>query len=258
MRRQAHMQAPAVIRVRKNCDMSSLNVRRLAILVVCLAVGLLFWDSPLLWPLKVLVVMIHETGHAVASLLVGGSVDSISVSGNEGGQCLSRLPDSALGAIVVYSAGYVGSALVGGVLLLSTYRYRARRWMLGAAAGWLVVMALLYGRDVFTIAFCLGTAAVLALAARFLPVELVDVVNLFLAAFCALYAVFDLRSDLWDGATRAQSDAALLARITYVPAIAWAALWTAASLAILGAFLWRALRSPARPVAPLAVARARG
>ena len=75
--------------------MSTLNLRRLAVLVVCLAVGLVFWDSPVLWPLKVLVVMIHETGHAVASLLVGGSVDSISVSGNEGGHCLSRLPDSA-------------------------------------------------------------------------------------------------------------------------------------------------------------------
>jgi hypothetical protein len=237
--------------------MNTLNLRRLAVLVVCLAVGLLLWDSPVLWPLKVLVVMIHETGHAVASLLVGGSVDRISVSGNEGGQCLSRLPDSALGAIVVYSAGYVGSALVGGVLLLSTYRYRARRWMLGAAAVWLVVMALLYGRDAFTLAFCLGTAGALGLAARFLPQDLVDVVNLFLAAFCSLYAVFDLRSDLWDGATRARSDAALLAQITYVPSVVWAALWTLASLAILGAFLWRALQAPKLAARPLAVARAR-
>lgn len=235
--------------------MSTLNLRRLAILVVCLAVGLLFWDSPVLWPLKVLVVMIHESGHAVASLLVGGTVDRISVSGNEAGQCLSRLPDSGLGAIVVYSAGYVGSALVGGVLLLSTYRYRVRRWMLGAAAAWLVVMALLYGRDLFTVVFCLGTAGALAAAARWLPSDLVDVVNLFLAAFCALYAVFDLRSDLWDGATRAHSDAALLAQITYVPAIIWAALWTLASLAILGAFLWRALQAPRLPARQLAVAR---
>ncbi|HEY8211790.1 MAG TPA: M50 family metallopeptidase [Myxococcaceae bacterium] len=237
--------------------MSSLNVRRLGILVVCLAVGLLLWDSPVLWPLKMLVVMIHESGHAVASLLVGGTVDSISVSGNEGGQCLSRLPPSAFGAIVVYSAGYVGSSLVGGVLLLSTYRYRVRRWMLGAAAAWLVVMAFLYGRDLFTVAFCLGTAGALGLAARFLPADLVDVVNLFLAAFCALYAVFDLRSDLWDGATRARSDAALLAGITYVPAIVWAVLWTLASVAILGVFLWRALQAPRLHPRPLAVARAR-
>src|SRR3954468_19425342 len=154
--------------------MGTLNLKRLAILVVCLAVGLFLWDSPVLWPLKVLVVMIHESGHAVASLLVGGSVQHISVSGNEAGQCLSTLPDSALGAIVVYSAGYVGSALVGGVLLLATYRYRVRRWMLAAAAAWLVVMAFLYGRDLFTVAFCLGTAAALGLAARFLPADLVD------------------------------------------------------------------------------------
>lgn len=239
-------------------EMSTLNLRRLAILVVCVAVGLVLWDSPLLWPLKVLVVMIHETGHAVASLLVGGSVDSISVSGNEAGQCLSRLPDSALGTMVVYSAGYVGSALVGGVLVLSTYRYGVRRWMLGAMAAWLAVMGLLYGRDLFTLAFCLGTAAALGAGAKYLPSEVVDVVNLFLAAFCALYAVFDLRSDLWDGAVRARSDAALLAQITSVPAVVWAVLWSIASLAILGAFLWRALRAPSRPLARPAMARARG
>ena len=120
-------------------------------------------------------------------------------------------------------------------------------------------IALVYGGDFFTVAFCLGTAAVLGLAARFLPVEAVDVVNLFIAAFCALYAVFDLRSDLWDSAVRSQSDAALLAEHTILPAVVWAVLWTATSLAILGAFLHRALKSPARPAPrPLAVARMRG
>src|SRR5207237_3518151 len=99
--------------------MTTANLRRLGVLIASLAVGLFFWNSPALWPLKILVVMIHETGHAVASLLVGGSVDSVSISSNEAGRCLSRLPDTALGAIVVYSPGYVGSALVAGLLLLA-------------------------------------------------------------------------------------------------------------------------------------------
>lgn len=232
--------------------MSTLNVRRLAALVACLAVGLVFWESPLLWPLKILVVMIHETGHALASLLVGGSVDSVSIAGNESGQCLSRLPEGVLGQVVVYSAGYVGSALTGGGLILATYRYGVRRWVLGAASAWLVLMGLIYGRDLFTLLFCLGTAAALAATARYLPGEAVDVVNLFIAAFCALYAVFDLRDDLWNSAVRARSDAALLADQTLVPAIVWAALWTVASLAILGFFLWRALRGPAPAVQPMA------
>src|SRR5688572_16294375 len=146
--------------------MSTLTVRRLAALVVCLAVALVFWDSLLLWPLTILVGMVHESGHALAALLVGGSVDSVSIAGNESGQCLSRLPQGVLGLVVVYSAGYVGCALTGGALILTTYRYGVRRWMLGAASAWLVLMGLVYGRGLFTVLFCLGTAAALAAAAR--------------------------------------------------------------------------------------------
>ena len=42
----------------------------------------------------------------------------------------------------------------------------------------------------------------------------------------ALYAVMDLKDDLWNSAVRSQSDAQLLADLTIVPAVVWAALWT--------------------------------
>jgi hypothetical protein len=124
--------------------------------------------------------------------------------------------------------------------MLATFRFRLRRWVLGAACVWLVVMGVLYARDAFTLAFCLGTAAVLGLAAKFLPSEAVDVVNLFLAAFTALYALFDFRDDLWNSAVRGHSDAGLLAQQTWVPAIVWASLWTLMGFALLG---WAAYKS---------------
>src|SRR6185436_14172485 len=105
---------------------------------------------------------------------------------------------------------------------------------------WLAVMGVLYARDAFTLAFCLGTAVVLGLAAKFLPEGAVEVVNLFLAAFTALYALFDFRSDLWDSRVRGISDAALLAQQTWVPAIIWAVLWTLMGVALLG---WAAYKS---------------
>jgi len=225
----------------KTASGAVLDPKRFGALIACVAVGIYFWDSPLLWPLKLLVVMMHESGHALAALLVGGSVERVSLAGNQSGQCLSLLPPSALGQIVVYSAGYVGSAVAGGVLLVLTLRYKVRRFVLGAAAAWLVVMAALYVRDGFTLLFCAGTATALALGAKYLPADAVDVVNLFIAAFSGLYAVFDLRDDLWS-ANRAQSDAAFLAQITYVPAIVWAVLWTAASLGIVGWAIWLSVR----------------
>lgn len=213
---------------------AKLDVGRVVALIAALGGAVVFWDSAVLWPLKLLVVAIHETGHAAATLLVGGSVTRLSVAADESGACLSLLPDSFFGKVVVYSAGYTGSALAGGALLLATFRFRMRRAILVLLAVWLGGLALLFARDFFTILFCVGTATALAVCARWLPDDAVDVLNLFLAAFTAMYAVFDLRSDLWSSEVRGRSDAALLAEVTWIPAVVWAVLWSLFSLAVLG------------------------
>jgi hypothetical protein len=219
----------------------------------CLAVGVALWRQPVLWPLKVLVVMMHETGHAVATLLVGGHVDRVTIAANQSGQCVSALPPGALRQIVIYSAGYVGSALAGAVLLIATLRYRIRRATLGVMCVWLVAMGLLYAGDAFTLIFCIGTAIALGAAVRWLPLRAVEWINVFVASFTGLYALFDLRDDLWDGAARSHSDAALLSNLTLVPSIVWAVLWTAAAVVILLASAIWALRGNARrPVGSVA------
>lgn len=237
---------------------AQLDFGRLALLVLMLGVGWYFWDSPVFWPLKVLVVMMHESGHALATLLVGGSVDSIHLAANESGSCLSSLPPGFFAKVAVYSGGYLGSAVAGAGLLLATFRFQLRRWVLGTACVWLTVMGLVYGGDLFTVLFCLGTALVLGLCARFLPGGAVDVLNLFIAAFTALYAVFDLRDDLWNSAVRSHSDAALLAELTWVPSLVWAALWTllAVGLLIVAAY-WSMHAKPRGLQMPSVSARAR-
>jgi hypothetical protein len=224
--------------------MGTIHPARAALLVGLLGAGVVLWDSPAVYPLKLLAVMGHETGHAVASLLVGGSVDRVSLGADESGQCLSRIPDGFLARAVVYSAGYVGSALIAVALLVMTYRFNARRWMLGLACAWLGLMGLFYARDPFTLAFCVVLAALFAAAARWLPPAAVGVLNLCIATFTALYSVMDLKDDLWNGAVRAHSDAQLLANVTPIPAVLWAALWTLLGVAVMIAGVGIALREP--------------
>lgn len=230
-----------------------LDPGKLAALVVALVLGVAFWDAKALLPLKLLVVMMHESGHAVATWIAGGTVTRLTLAADQSGACLSQLPVSLWRQILVYSSGYLGSAVAGGALLMATFRYRLHRVILGAAAAWLAVFAVLLGGDLFTVGFCLGMAGVLALAARFLSSWAVDLVNLVLAAFSALYAVVDLRDDLWRHPAGGMSDASLLAAITRVPAVVWGALWTLFALAILGLATWSALRVRRPP--PLALPR---
>jgi len=233
---------------------SELHPRRAALLLGILAAGLFFWDSPVVLPFKLLSVMGHETGHAVASLIAGGSVDSVTLRPDESGQCLSKIPQSFFAKVLVYSGGYVGSALIAVALLLLTYRFNARRFMLGAACAWLVVMGLLYARDAFTFAFCAVMAALFAAGAKWLPDAAVGVLNLFIAGFTALYALVDLKDDLWNGAVRSQSDAQLLADVTIVPAAVWAALWTLVSVAVVLFGAWVALREKPKGLTSAAAA----
>lgn len=218
------------------------SVGRLLALIGIVVASVFFWETPVLLPFKLLSVMGHETGHALASLLVGGSVDAVSLRPDESGQCLSRVPEGFFAKVFVYSAGYVGSAVIAVVLLLLTYRFAARRVMLALACAWLVAMGVSYARDAFTLVFCLGMGAVFAAGARWLPDPAVGSLNLFIAAFTALYAAMDLKDDLWNRAVRSGSDAQLLADLTVVPAVVWAALWTVLSVAILAMGGWFALR----------------
>ncbi len=226
----------------KTASGAKLNAARVLLLALFLGLALVFWNSLILLPLKLLVVMMHETGHALATLLVGGTIQKVTIAANQSGACLSYLPPGWGAKVLVYSAGYLGSALAGGALILATLRFRASRWVLGILCLWLLVMATFYAGDLFTLLFCVATALALGMGAKLLPVSVVDLVNLFLAAFSSLYVLFDLREGLWNPLARAHSDAALLANLTFVPAIIWAAIWTLLALALLALFAWRSVR----------------
>lgn len=225
---------------------TELHFGRAGLLLAIVVLGVVFWNSALLTPFKLLAVMGHETGHALASLIVGGSVEQVTLRLDESGQCLSRIPDGFFARVLVYSAGYVGSAVISVLLLVLSFRFNARRAMLAAACAWLGLMGVFYARDAFTLVFSLGMAAAFGAGARWLPASVVGGVNLFIASFTSLYAVMDLKDDLWNAAVRAQSDASLLADLTVVPAIVWAAVWTLVSVAVLLAGAWLALQDAPR------------
>lgn len=231
---------------------SELHPGRAALLLSIVVAGAVFWDSTILLPFKLLSVMGHETGHALTSLIVGGSVERVTLRLDESGACLSRVPRGFLAQAAVFSAGYVGSAIISGLLLILSFRFNARRVMLAVACLWLALMGMFYARDTFTLLFTLIMAVLFGAGARWLPDAAVGGLNLFTASFAALYALMDLKDDLWNPAVRSQSDAQLLGDITGVPALIWAALWTLVSVGLLLGGGWAALRgrkvSPTSPV----------
>jgi hypothetical protein len=200
-----------------------------------LAVSLAPAAGTALYPFRLFTTWVHESGHALATVLVGGRVSSIAIRPDASGVTYSLVPDTRLRRGVVASAGYCGAALVGCLLIGATrVERRAHAVLAGLGAGMLLTL-LLWVRNPFGAAVVLAWAvAFLALARRGLGRTAQFLVGL-LAVQVALNAVYDIRVlYLVDG----PSDAATMASLFLLPAWLWASAWMLLAVALLGATLW--------------------
>ena len=209
------------------------------------AVVLLAWSTPVVWPLKILVVFFHELSHGLAAIATGGGIERIEVVAAQGGLCVTR----GGSAFLTLSAGYLGSLLWGAAALLAAARSRRDRGLTVALGSVIVAATVLWVRPLFSFGFAFHLAAGIALAAigAWLPERVCDaVLKVFGVASC-LYVVPDIWSDTI-ARSGLRSDARMLAELTGVPTVVWGAFWIVAALLIIGQAMVAAGR--ARPLEP--------
>jgi hypothetical protein len=196
--------------------------------------SLLLWDTFVVYPFRLFVVFLHEISHGLAAVATGGSIVSIGLGFDEGGVCLTR----GGWPFVILNAGYLGSLLWGALFLLLGGRRTRARAVVGLVGGFTLAVTLVYVRTWFGFLYGLSAALVLiAVAARLKP-AVSEVLLAAIGATSALYAVWDIASDVLLRHSN-ESDAAALARLTGVPAALWGAAWAAFSLLVLASVLRR-------------------
>ena len=213
------------------------------VLVLASLVTLALWYVPysdyFLYPLRLLVTFVHEGGHALAAVLTGGSVESLTVYANGEGVTYTRTASWARG--IVLSGGYLGTTLFGAALLQVGRLRGVRnpgRAALYALAAMLVAITILWAHNPLTNAFTYAAgfalATLLALSAVYLPPSAADFAASFLAVQVLLNALGDLRSLLrltTDG--QRHNDAGFMAEQYWLPATFWALAWAALAVVIL-------------------------
>lgn len=208
-------------------------------LLLMVAAVFALWSQPIALPLRLLVVVFHEAAHALAAIATGGSVRELTVQLNEGGHAIF----SGGNLFIVASAGYLGSLLIGLALLIASVRGKADRTVLGILGLSLVALTLLYVRELFAIAFCLGTGAAFFAIARYLDAIWSDVVLRIIGLTSLIYVPYDIFSDTL-ARPHLRSDAAIIAETVGGPTQFWGVLWILLSLA---AILWAARLLISRP-----------
>lgn len=197
----------------------------LAVLAIAVVAA---WPTPLLYPLKVFTVLLHELGHGAAAVLTGGSIERIELSADLGGACWSRGGFRPL----VLAAGYLGSMTFGGLILLASARVRRDELLAGVLGAAVVVLALIFVRTIFGLVFGLAFGLVLLAAARWLSPAANDLLLKLLGVTSMLYAVIDIKEDLINR-TVPGSDAWAMSGELFLPPAFWGVLWM--SLALISA-----------------------
>ena len=198
--------------------------------VLVAIVGSLPFGSYALYPFALFVTLVHESGHALAAISSGGSVQSLRISGD-----LSGLTTTAGGSeALIAPAGYLGATLVGAALLLTPLRWA--RWALGVLAA-IPLLALLRFQpaSTFTALWCIVFAAALGLAAWKLRPRWAAFLQMLLGVTAGLNAFRDLMTLVFVSGSNShlQTDAQNMSRALFLPATFWAILWTVLSVVVL-------------------------
>ncbi|MBS1707996.1 MAG: M50 family metallopeptidase [Armatimonadetes bacterium] len=186
---------------------------------------------PVLWPLTLFNTHIHELCHALAALVTGGLPTHIVVNANGSG--VTPVTGGLL--LVVASAGYVGSAVTGGLVVAFARDEKSSRRVL-ATLGWVLVgsMALLVRGDIAGILVGMAWAVGLVTLAHYVRGPAASFLARFLGlqlgltALQALAVLLNLST--WGDA---MTDAKILEQTTFVPALFWAVGWALSALVAL-------------------------
>ena len=205
------------------------------------AVVLVFWDTWLVKPFRLFVVMVHEICHAGAALITGGQVVEMRTNWDESGHTLTRGGFFPL----ISAAGYVGSAALGALLIYTANWPQAQRTTLLAIGAACLGMTLWY-TPVGGVDFYLGAiSGVLIMVLALHSQRAAAAGSGWIGVMLCLYSLYDFRTDLWLFPER--TDAGILAQYWCGDCRVWLAYPIAFAWVLLSlSFMYRAMRGVLR------------
>lgn len=223
-----------------NAILKDVDWKELGTLLAIVVAIMFLWSTWLVYPLKILVVFFHELSHGLMAVLTGGSIQEIRVVAAEGGHCITR----GGSVFLTLSAGYLGSLVCGGIILVLATRTRYDQTVAMSVGAIIVLVTLVFVRPVASFGFLFGlvSGASMIAAGHYLPEQVNDYLLKVVGLTSCLYAVLDIKSDILDR-PKLPSDARMLAQLTGLPTLFWGLFWILVAMAGSLFFLLMACKS---------------
>ncbi|KAG7288912.1 hypothetical protein NEMBOFW57_005272 [Staphylotrichum longicolle] len=224
----------AVLLSRRDLSVNDAQKVTLGIIAAYVVAIALLWNLPyirwVLWPFKMLVIAFHEFGHAIACVLTGGHVKSISLDPREGGVTHMQGGRNA----ITLPAGYLGSSLIGALLTFAGFNINASK-IASIVVGVCFLLTLWWGRrDWLTVGTVLAAVGLLVGCWFIAHAEALRFVVLFIGVMSSLYSVWDICDDLILRKVNS-SDASVFAQRYGGSSQCWGVIWSIISLGFMAA-----------------------
>ena len=198
-------------------------------LMALTATVIVLWQTQLVYPLRILVVLMHEGAHGLAGVLTGGTIISMDVVAQEGGVAVIQGGNG----FAIATAGYLGSLLIGVAILLGALNSRADRVIMGTLGAITLFITVFYFEETFAILFGLIGGGVMLAMASFLGHDINDLILRVIGLTSMIYVPYDIFSDTIQR-SHLRSDARILAENYFGSTMFWGVIWLAISLVIIG------------------------
>mmetsp|Transcript_3747 Transcript_3747/g.5514 ORF Transcript_3747/g.5514 Transcript_3747/m.5514 type:complete len:315 (-) Transcript_3747:274-1218(-) len=203
-------------------------LRSIAVIVILLNIP---FGRYILYPFLLFSTWIHEMCHGTAALLLGGRIVWLKIFPDGSGLAFTSIPSgSNFARGFVASAGYQGTAIIGGIMLMF------RRVRIGArigTAGLGIIMLFscaVWVRNPFGLGMLIPLGLCLVLGGWKAPPFFVKELYALLASTCCLNAITSIQA-LFMVSTREiggqvrSSDAHTMQELFLVPSVLWAVIW---------------------------------
>jgi hypothetical protein len=202
-------------------------------LTAVLWTGLIPFSGLVSWPLLLISTFFHELGHGLAALSVGHGFRAMEVNWDGSGVTYSVGDGGRLAQAWISAGGLLGPAVTAALLFKMGASARSSRMALGLIGGGLILVDLVFVRNLFGFVYVASLGAAFLLIATKTGLEFARFVMIFVATQLAL-SVFSRADYLFmSSAGSGPSDVSQMAEALFLPYWVWGILCGGFSVAVL-------------------------
>lgn len=198
------------------------------IITLIVFISILFWNSILIFPIKLFVVLLHEISHGIIGIITGGEIKNIEVNLSLGGNCKI----SGGNSILIAFSGYIGSLIWGSLLFIFANNKKKLIIFTTTFAIILLYFAANYIIGATGIIFSLIYIAVLLVLPRYFSFNFNKILFSSIGLISCLYVVFDIKEDIFVSEFRI-TDAQILSEKVGLSPLFWGFIWLVLAIVII-------------------------